>query len=238
MTHLRGLILVLWTYGLMAVVGLLGAPAAALGPRRWTLAIMHFYLRLELAGARLICGLRAEIRGPVPQGAVIVAAKHQSFLDIMILTHALARPRFVMKQSLVWAPVLGFYAKRMGCVAIDRSARGKALRAMVDAAAADAEPGQLVIFPQGTRVAPGVDAPWKSGVAALQDGLGLPIVPVATNAGHFWPRSGVSRRPGAAVIEFLDPIPPGLPRAELMALLKARIEPASARLLDEARAAR
>lgn len=235
MTHIRGLIFVLWTYGLMAIMGLVCAPFAAFGPRRWTLAIMQAYVRLEFAGARVICGLRTEVRGPVPAGEVLVAAKHQSFLDIMMLTLALDRPRFVMKRSLVWAPVLGFYARRMGCVAVDRGAGGKALRDMIAEAAADAEPGQLVIFPQGTRVAPGAEAPWKSGVAGLQEALSLPVIPVATNAGHFWPRAGLSRRPGVAVIEFLDPLPPGLPRAELMARLKAAIEPASDRLLEEAR---
>lgn len=235
MTHLRGCLLVLWTYLLMAIMGILCAPFAAFGPRRWTLGIMQTYVRLEFLGARLICGMRPEIRGPIPQGEVIIAAKHQSFLDIMMLTLALDRPRFVMKRSLVWAPVLGFYARRMGCVAVDRGAGGKALRDMVATAAADAEPGQLVIFPQGTRVAPGVVAPWKSGVAGLQEALALPVIPVATNAGHFWPRSGVARRPGAPVVAFLAPIPPGLPRAELMAELKARIEPASDALLAEAR---
>jgi 1-acyl-sn-glycerol-3-phosphate acyltransferase len=222
----------------MAVMGLPCTPVVAVAPRRWTLAIIHLYIRLVLGGARLICGLRHEVRGEVPRGEVIVAAKHQSFLDILIIVHALDRPRFVMKKSLVWAPVLGFYARRIGCVAVDRGARGRAVREMVARTSADGEPGQLVIYPQGTRVPPGAAAPWKVGVAALQEALALPCVPAATNAGLFWPRKGIWRRPGTAVVEFLAPVAPGLPRKALMDKLQREVEAASDALMEEARGRR
>ncbi|MFO7856732.1 MAG: lysophospholipid acyltransferase family protein [Paracoccaceae bacterium] len=234
----RGLVLVLWTYGLMGAMGLALAPVAALGPRLWTRRIVRFYCRIILASARLICGLGSEIRGEVPRGAVIVAAKHQSFLDIIMLVSVLERPRFVMKRSLLWAPVLGFYARRIGCIAIDRSKGREAMREMLEAKAAERElDGQLVIYPQGTRVAPGVTAPWRPGVAVLYDAAEEPCVPVATNAGVFWPRKGVARRPGTAVVEFLPPIPAGLGGAALLARLRDEVEAASGALLEEARRA-
>ena len=69
-----------------------------------------------------ICGLRVEVRGAVPTGEVIVAAKHQSFLDILILVRALPRPKFIMKKELSWAPILGLYALRIGSTPVNRGA--------------------------------------------------------------------------------------------------------------------
>lgn len=238
MSHVRGLILVIWTYALMAAMGLACAPIALVAPRRTVIGIVRLYCRLVLGAARLLCGLRWETRGETPRSDVIVASKHQSFLDILILVRVLDQPRFVMKKSLVWAPVLGFYARRIGCVAVDRGARARAVRAMVQETSADGHAGQLVIYPQGTRVPPGAPAPYKVGVAALQEALALPCVPAATNAGLFWPRKGVWRKPGLAVVEFLDPVPPGLPRPELMAKLEREVEAASDRLAESPAAQR
>ena len=236
---LRGLGLVVWTYGLMAAMGLVLAPVAALGPRAWTRAFVRLYVRLVLVGARLICGLRTEIRGTPPRGPALIAAKHQSFLDILMLISALERPRFVMKRSLLWAPVLGFYARRIGCVAIDRSRGREAMAAMLAAQATETEAdGQLVIYPQGTRVAPGARVSWKWGVAGLYEAAGGPCTPVATNAGAFWPRKGVARWPGTAVLEFLPEIEPGLDAPAFMARLEREVETASDALLAEALRAR
>jgi 1-acyl-sn-glycerol-3-phosphate acyltransferase len=165
----------------------------------------------------------------------MVAAKHQSFLDIVLIYGAVPRAKFIMKRELVWAPVLGQFALRIGCVPVDRGRRGQAIRTMLaDVGAGRADPGQLVIYPQGTRVPPGEPRPYKSGSAALYAELGQPVVPVACNVGLFWPRKGIAIRPGRAVVEFLDPLPPGLPAAEFMARLEAAIEPASDRLMAEA----
>ncbi len=153
---------------------------------------------------RVICGLRVEVRGEVPAGEVLVAAKHQSFLDILILFEALPRPKFIMKKELKWAPILGLYALRIGSTPVARGDRvegdegdGRACRP------APSEPRQLVIYPQGTRVAPGARLPFKVGAGVLYDRLGEPCVPAATNAGVFWGRRSPYRRPGLAVVEFL-----------------------------------
>ncbi|MEM6745427.1 MAG: lysophospholipid acyltransferase family protein [Pseudomonadota bacterium] len=235
---LRGLALVAWTYGLMAAMGLVTLPIVTLRP---TLArgVTRLYVRLVLGGARLIAGMTVEIRGEPPEGEALVASKHQSFLDVMLMVHALDRPRYVMKKSLLWAPILGFYARRIGCVAIDRSKGGEALRAMLSLSAKGLaeEPGQLIIYPQGTRVAPGDRKPYRAGAGALYVALEQGCVPAATNCGVFWPRKGLARHPGTAVLEFLPPIPPGLDQAEMLQRLEAEVEAASDRLLDEARQA-
>jgi 1-acyl-sn-glycerol-3-phosphate acyltransferase len=220
-------------YLMMGVLGILGAPLAL-----WSVDGAYRVCRTFCRGAfwllRTICGLRVEVRGPVPRGEVLVAAKHQSFLDILIIFAALPRAKFIMKKELRWAPILGLYALRIGSTPVARGERGKAMKAMVDHAGRATEPRQLVIYPQGTRVAPGVPAPFKVGAGVLYERLGQTCVPAATNAGVFWGRRSRHRRPGVAVVEFLDPIAPGLPVPEVMARLEREIEAASDRLMREA----
>ena len=234
---LRGLALIVFMYALMAVMGLVCAPAVLVAPRRAAIWSCRSYCRIVLPAARLICGLRWEVRGEIPRGEALIACKHQSFLDIIILVRVLPAPRFVMKRSLLWAPVLGWYARKLGCVAVDRGAKGAAVRRMLKETSADGAPGQLIIYPQGTRVQPGAKAPYKVGVAALYETLETPITLAATNAGVFWGRAEIARRPGLAVVEFLDQVPVGLTRAQAMARVEGEIEGASDRLLAEARGA-
>ena len=93
-----------------------------------------------------------------------------------------------------------------------------------------------MIYSQGTRIAPGVKAPYKIGTGVLYTQLGQDCVPAATNVGVFWPRKGILRKPGTAVVEFLPRIPAGLETGEFMTRLEDEVERASDRLLDEARA--
>ncbi|MDF2233495.1 1-acyl-sn-glycerol-3-phosphate acyltransferase [Albimonas sp. CAU 1670] len=232
--RLRGLVFVIFMYALMAVMGLLCAPAVLIAPRKAAIWSCRTYCRIVLPAARLICGLRWEVRGEIPRGEALIACKHQSFLDIIILVRVLEAPRFVMKRSLLWAPVLGWYARKLGCVAVDRGAKGAAVRHMLRETSSDGTPGQLIIYPQGTRVQPGAKAPYKVGVAALYDTLETPITLAATNAGVFWGRAEIARRPGLAVVEFLDRVPAGLTRSQAMAQVEGEIEAASDRLLAEA----
>ena len=94
-------------------------------------------------------------------------------------------------------------------------------------------PGQLIIYAQGSRVAPGAKVPYKIGAAALYEQMEQPCIPVATNVGHFWPRRGLFRRPGVAVVEFLDPIAPGMSKEAFMAQLEQTVEAKSDALLAE-----
>lgn len=238
MLLVRSLLFDGYLYGLMGLMGLACLPASILSRRAawWS---VRSYCRLSLAGLRLICGLRVEIRGKVPTTEVLVASKHQSFLDVLMHCATVPRPRFVMKRSLRWAPVLGIYAIRIGCVSVDRGAKGKAVRKMLaDLRKDGVVDTQTIIYPQGTRVAPGDHRPYKIGAAALFEAFGMDCVPAATNAGVFWGRKTTYRYPGVAVLEYLEPIPSDHPRAEFMAEIEAQVEAASDRLLEEARAAR
>ncbi len=220
-------------YLAMAVLGLLAVPFAIVR-REAALGAMQLYCAWVRFSARWMLGLHSQVRGPVPQGAVLVAAKHQSFFDIILIFSALPQPRFIMKKELSRAPILGWYALRIGCVPVDRGRRGHAVRQMLaDVAAGAAEPGQLIIYPQGTRVAPGAHLPYKTGTGALYAELAQPCVPVATNVGLFWPRRGILRRPGVAVVEFLPAMVPSLPLPQFMADLETAIETASDALMRE-----
>ena len=225
--YILSAVFILQMYVALVLMGIAFTPWA-LADRRGAQIGIRTYCRYVRATARLLCGLRSDVRGPVPDAPVIVAAKHQSFFDIILLCSVLPRPRFIMKSELRRAPVLGWYALRIGCIPVDRGARGKAVAQMrADVAAGRSEPGQLVIYPQGTRVAPGTRAPYKIGTAVLYADSGQPCVPVATNVGLYWPKRGILRRPGCAVVEFLPTIPPGLPADAFMQRLERDIETAS-----------
>lgn len=234
MQLLRSLIFNVLMYVWMAILGIACIPLLIASPEgaRWA---CDFYARTTLWLLAKMTGLRSEIRGIAPTGGVLVAAKHQSFLDILLIWSAVPRPFFIMKSILRFAPFLGQYALRLGCIPVFRGKRAEAIKRMLaEVSSGKREGGQLLIYPQGTRVAPGVKAPYKIGTFALYDQLKQPCVPVATNVGVFWPKRGMLRKPGLAVAEFLEPIPPGLDRHTFMATLEERIETASNRLMEEA----
>lgn len=237
MTAIRwvlSLIFIVQMYLAMAVLAVVFAPWA-LFSRNGAFVAAHTFCRWVRFTARILCGLRSEVRGRPPTGEVVIAAKHQSFFDIILIFAAVPRAKFIMKRELMFAPFLGQYALRIGCVPVDRGKRGAAIARMkADVAKGAAEPGQLIIYPQGTRVAPGVKKPYKVGTGLLYEQLGQPCVPVATNVGLFWPKRGILRKPGLAVVEFLPEIAPGLPVPEFMQRLEREIETHSDRLLAEA----
>lgn len=193
---------------------------------RGTLFLLRHIIRLDY-----------EVRGDLAllQQPVIVACKHQSAWDTFIF-YLLARdPAYVMKKELMLIPIYGWLARKQRMIPIDRKAGAAALRALLRAAeAALAERRQIIIFPQGTRVAPGAAAPYQPGVAALYARLGCPVVPVALNSGCFWPRRSFIKHPGRIVLELLEPIPPGMAKAAFLAELERRVETATARLEAEA----
>lgn len=228
------LIFIIQMYLAMAVIALVFAPFALFSRNAAVLAC-HVYCRWVIGSLRVLCGLRTEVRGTPPTDEVMIAAKHQSFLDIIAIYNAVPRGKFIMKRELLYTPFLGQYALRIGCVPVNRGKRGAAIAQMkADVLAGTAFPGQLIIYPQGTRVAPGVSKPYKVGSGLLYEQLGQTCVPVGTNVGVFWPKRGILRKPGVAVVEFLPPIPPGLPVPEFMARLEEEVETSSNRLMAEA----
>ncbi|MBT9384823.1 1-acyl-sn-glycerol-3-phosphate acyltransferase [Pseudooceanicola sp. CBS1P-1] len=227
------LIFIIQMYLAMPVAGILFLPWSIVS-RRGAYTATRSYARYVRWSLALICGLKTEVRGTVPDGDVVVASKHQSFLDIIILISALPHAKFIMKDELRYMPIFGWYAQRIGCVPVKRGKRGEAIKAMIQAVQKGREtPGQLVIFPQGTRVAPGADEPYKVGVAAIYEQTGQTCIPAACNVGLFWPRHGILRKRGTATVEFLEPIPPGLSRSAFRATSRQRIETASNALMVE-----
>ncbi|WP_282120102.1 lysophospholipid acyltransferase family protein [Ruegeria atlantica] len=229
----RSLIFMIVIYAWMLILGIVFAPYA-LFTKRGALQACKTYARSTIWLASWMVGIRCEVRGNVPVDEVVIGAKHQSFLDIIMIFSAIPHGKFIMKRELLYTPVIGLYARRLGCIPVDRGRKGAAVAKMVkDVAKEFSEPGQLVIYPQGTRVAPGAKKPYKVGTAVLYEGLGFPCVPVATNAGVFWPRTGVMRKPGLAIVDFLDPIEPGVGRDQFLERLEDVIETRSNALMRE-----
>ena len=197
---------------------------------RYFPSIWHGYVLWVL---RLTCGITHEIRGRenLPAGPSLVAVKHQSAWDTMILPIVLGDAAYVLKQQLLWIPIYGWYLRKLDNLPVDRAGGASALRVMVEAGKRIIAQGRsIVIFPEGTRTVPGERRPYHPGIAALYTQLDVPVVPVALNSGLFWGRRAFLKRPGRIVLEFLPPIAPGLPRKVFMRELESRIETASERL--------
>jgi 1-acyl-sn-glycerol-3-phosphate acyltransferase len=237
MTAIRwvlSLIFVVQMYLAMAVIALAFAPWA-LFSRHGARTACKTYCVWVIFTLRILCGLKCEVRGTPPTAEAVIAAKHQSFLDIILIFNAVPAGKFIMKRELLYAPFLGQYALKIGCVPVNRGKRGAAIAKMkADVARGTAEPGQLIIYPQGTRVAPGARKPYKVGTGLLYEQLAQPCYPVATNVGIFWPKRGILRKPGLAVVEFLPPIAPGLPIPAFMGRLESDVETRSNQLMAEA----
>jgi 1-acyl-sn-glycerol-3-phosphate acyltransferase len=232
--YIRSVVFIIQMYAAMAIMAVYYTPLAIFR-RDAAYDAVRTYCRYVRWSARWLVGLRSEVRGEIPTGEVIIASKHQSFFDIILIVSEVPRPKFIMKASLVHAPILGWFALRIGCVPVNRGKRAEAIRQMMrGVTAGDAPAGQLIIYPQGTRVAPGVDKPYKVGTAVIYEETGQICVPAATNVGVFWPRQGLLRKPGLAVVEFLPPIPPGRDRNAFMEDLEREIETASDALMRDA----
>jgi 1-acyl-sn-glycerol-3-phosphate acyltransferase len=214
----------------------IGAPFL-LGPRRWAMTALRLHARVSLWLLRVICRTGIEVRGleKLPTPPFLVAAKHQSAWDTFALLPLFRDPALVMKAELGDIPVYGWFAHKFEHILIKRKRAAGALRDMiVDAKARVAEDREVLIFPEGTRSAPGSAPDYKPGLVALYEALKVPCVPLALNSGLYWPRRQFIRYPGTIVVEILDVIGPGMGRAAFKAEIEQRIETASRRLIEEA----
>jgi 1-acyl-sn-glycerol-3-phosphate acyltransferase len=216
----------------------LGSPLL-FAPRRWAMAALANHARFELWLLKTIVGTKLDVRGreKLPDGPCLVAAKHQSAWETFALIPLFRDPAYLMKRELFWIPFHGWFSRKFEMIPVDRDKGPAALRRMLrEAKKRIADGREIIIFPEGTRRAPGAPPDYKTGIVLLYEALGVPCVPLALNSGVFWPRRSLERRPGTIVVEFLDPIPPGLPKGEFIKRLIDAIETASARLLAEAKA--
>lgn len=208
-----------------------------LGPRRWAMTGLAAHGRATVWLLRVICGTKMEVRSheKLLPGPVIVAAKHQAAWDTFALISLMRDPALVMKAELLSIPLYGAFCRKFELIPIQRELGPAALRQMArEARSRAAEGREILIFPEGTRKSPGAPPDYKPGIIFLYQDLKLPVCPLALNSGAFWPRHSFLRYPGTIVVEFLDPIPPGLPRHEFMNRLESAIETASGKLLAEA----
>jgi 1-acyl-sn-glycerol-3-phosphate acyltransferase len=213
---------------------------ALLLPRRYLLKVAVAWARSALVLQRLTAGTHYEITGleNIPSGGLMVAAKHQSFWETFVLVALFPDPVFILKRELTWIPFFGWCLTKLRMIPVDRGGRARALAAVARRARVELGQNgrQLLIFPEGTRRAPGAPPDYKHGVAHLYGDLGVPCLPVALNSGLYWPRRKFLRRPGTIRMEIMPPIPPGLGKAAFHARLQETIETASDRLLAQGRA--
>ena len=226
---LRSLLFLLWFLLVTTILSLLFLPVLAL-PRGATVWLARLWAQLTFWGLKVFAGIDWEIRGRLPKSAVLVASKHMSMWDTLALYLALDQPAIVLKRELLRIPFYGWFLAKAAAIPIDRSAGARALRNMSEAARAVlAQARPILIFPEGTRKKPGAAPDYKPGVAGLYGQLGVDCVPVALNSGVYW--TGFLKHPGTIVLQFLEPIPPGLKRDVFMTRLQDRIEAATSALL-------
>lgn len=237
MLLLRSVLFNIAFYVVLVVMLIIGIPLMAT-PQQTIKNYARLWSRISLRMLEAICGIRIVYRGTehIPPGGFILAAKHQSFLDVLALLPLAPRFVYVMKRELALIPLFGQLMQRGGMIAIDRSKGRAVMGTLIPHVRAVIGLGeQLIIFPEGTRRPPGSEPEYKSGVAHLYVGTGATCVPVALNSGLFWPRRSIRRFPGTLVVEVQPPIPPGLDKAAFQVELRGKIEAASTRLLNEAR---
>jgi 1-acyl-sn-glycerol-3-phosphate acyltransferase len=235
---IRSLIFNILFYPVFLAWSIVALPTLVL-PRTALLRVASWWARTNILLMRVVCGVKVEFRGveKIPKGPLLVASKHQSMWETISLLHFFDAPFFVVKRELKRIPIFGLFLIKADMIAIDRKAGGRALIAMMKRASDEVRRGrQFVIFPEGTRTAPGAPPNYKRGVVQIYADCGVPCLPVALNSGLFWPRRTFMRYPGTLVVEFLDPLPPNLPREEFFNRLRTGIEEASDRLVAVGRA--
>jgi 1-acyl-sn-glycerol-3-phosphate acyltransferase len=237
MNWLRSAVFFAWFVAMSVAIHVVFLPALFL-PRRGAVTAARAWCAGILWGLRTIACLDYEVRGEIPRTPVLIASKHMTMWDTVALFYVLGDPVFVLKRELMNVPLYGWYARRVGMIAIDRQAGGGALRSMTKAARQALASGlSVIIFPEGTRKKVGAPTDYKPGVAALYQRLDGPCVPVALNSGLFWTgTAGFLKKRGRIVLQFLPPIVPDLSRQEFMRTLEGRIEQATSDLVREGRA--
>lgn len=229
---LRSLAFNLLFYLWLAALGLPCLPLLAL-PRRVAWKIVKLWTHGVLWLLRHVVGLDYVVRGDQPPDGVpvVVASKHQSAWDTLIFLVLFDDPVYVLKRELFKIPIYGWFTWKLSMIGIDRAAGSRALKSLVAASRPKlAARRPLVIFPQGTRTAPGIKRPYLPGTYMIYADAKLPVVPVALNSGLFWGRRTFIKRPGTIVLEFLPALPPGLDRRAFTAALETRIETATTAL--------
>ena len=223
MILIRSALFNIWSFGVSFVLLLPATFVSVAMPHRM-LGFASFWARVVLAGLGPICGIRLVVTGRenLPSsGPALIASMHQSAFDTLVWMTLVPRCCYVLKRELLRVPLFGRLIPPAGMIAIDRSGGTHSLRALMhEGVRAAGEDRQIVIFPEGTRAAPGEILPLQPGIAALAASTGLPVIPVVTDSGLSWGRRAVRKQPGIIHIAIQPPIPPGLRRPDLMQRLE------------------
>jgi 1-acyl-sn-glycerol-3-phosphate acyltransferase len=199
--------------------------------RTWSVAIVWL--------ARIICGVRWTVTGleRLPTVPSIILSKHQSAWETLAFQAIFPPQVWVLKRSLLWVPFVGWGIGMLSPIAIDRSQRMRALKQLLEQGRARLASGfWVVVFPEGSRVEPGIRGTWQIGGAWLAAHADAPVVPVAVNSGELWPRNGFIKHAGTIEVVILDPISPAGMKAEaLNRLVEQRVEDAMLQLNGKAR---
>ena len=231
MIFIRSALFMAWFLAVTIVMSIAFLPLL-IAPRTWCAGMARAWASATLWGLKVFAGTDMRVIGPRPEGAVLVASKHMSMWDTLALYLLLEDPGIVLKRELLRIPFYGWYLWKSCAIAIDRSAGAEAFRRMAGSATRALEAGRpILIFPEGTRKAPGAAPDYKPGVAGLYAILKIPCVPVALDSGVYW--RGFFKYPGTISVHFLEPIAPGLKRSEFMGRLESRIENATRALLSQ-----
>lgn len=222
MIRLRNWAFALVFYGGSVAIVLL-VPLVALFGERAMIPYAHGWARFGTWSARRLLGITYRVEGERPATPVLYAVKHQSMYETMIFGPLLGGPAVVLKRELRRIPFWGYATHVYGAIVADRDLSATALRTMMREAKERATRGRSVlIYPEGTRVTPGEQPPLQSGFAGLYRAIGLPVVPIALDAGRVWPRRGL-KRPGVVTVRLGEVIPAKLPREEVEARVHAAI---------------
>jgi 1-acyl-sn-glycerol-3-phosphate acyltransferase len=201
---------------------LLGIVAMLFG-RRPTLAIVLSWVGFHHWLCEHVLGIRTRVEGEIPQGACLIAVKHQSMYETLEMVRLSSLPVIVMKRELANIPLFGTLTRRYGVIPVERTAGAKALREMVAAGKEAVETGRpVIIYPEGTRVRVGHTPPLRPGFAGLYRALGLPVVPIAVDSGRLWGR-GFIHRSGTVTFKVGETIAAGLKRGAVEERVHAAI---------------
>lgn len=234
MTPLRSLLFGIAFYGGTFVIGVAYLPLLLM-PSRIARPASLTWADYAMFCIRWIAGIRHEVRfapdAGFPDGPAIYAAKHQSAWETVAFNRLIPNPVFVLKRELTRIPFFGWYLGHIGQITVDRGAGAAAMRSLVAQAKCAITAGRsVVIYPQGTRVAPGAVVAYNPGVFALYKALDRPVTPIALDSGRRWARNEFIKRPGTVTVSVLPAIEPGLDRKTFMTRLESAIEEETARL--------
>lgn len=235
MIYIRSLLFNILFYTTLAL-GCVATSIVGVFSRNATIPMWNFFFMPLCCSYMRICGLKIEIRGRenIRQEGVIYASKHQSAIETYCLSSYITKATFILKKELTYIPIFGWAQYFYGMIAVDRSAGGATLKRLLKEAKNRINNGRpIIIFPEGTRTKPGLTTEYKPGLVFLYQNLNVPVVPVALNTGLFWQKNSFLRFPGTIIIEFMEPIAPGMDKKEFMTELQKRIEAKCAELNAE-----